>query len=282
VILTNAQTNALGVLAQPGGGHFVAGLIAFASYPFFLYCNFSGYIDMVIGIARLLGIELPENFNRPFSSESFIEFWSRWHITLSEWFRNYVYNPLLMGLMRKYPAENLEAVWAVLAFFFTFFLVGVWHGQTPSFLFYGVLQGFGVSANKLYQIVMAKRLGRKRFKALSSQPIYVTFARGLTFTWFTFTLLWFWSNFEQIGKFFGSLGVWRVVEVWFTIWVGASILLAAWEWVRKAFLSIQWQGVSVLESRYWRTAWDTGLVLVASAVVLLSNQPAPELVYRAF
>ena len=64
--------------------------------------------DIVIGIARLMRITLPENFNRPFSSDSFIGFWSRWHITLSEWLKTYVYYPVLMNLMRRYPSPALE------------------------------------------------------------------------------------------------------------------------------------------------------------------------------
>src|SRR5439155_866231 len=66
-------------------------MVAAATYPLYLYCNFSGYIDIVIGIARLLGISLPENFNRPFASDNFVTFWSRWHITLSTWLKTYVY-----------------------------------------------------------------------------------------------------------------------------------------------------------------------------------------------
>jgi D-alanyl-lipoteichoic acid acyltransferase DltB (MBOAT superfamily) len=282
LILSDAQTSAIAELSRSGDHMLSQGVVAFAAYPLFLYCNFSGYIDIVIGIARLLGITLPENFNRPFSSDSFIEFWNRWHITLSEWLRTYVYNPLLMNLMRKYPSVRLEPVWAVFAFFVTFFLVGAWHGQTQAFLFFGFLQGFGVSMNKLYQIVMAKRMGRKAYRALTSRWYYVIVARGLTFTWFTFTLLWFWSNFEQIGKLFATLGVSGVLLVWLVIWVGSSLILAAWEWLRERFLSLQWQGIPVLYSRYWRTAWNTGLVLIAAAVTVLSNQPAPELVYKAF
>ena len=69
-------------------------------YPLFLYANFSGYIDIVIGLARLMRIRLPENFNRPFAAPSVLDFWNRWHMTLSNWLKTYVYNPLLLVLMR--------------------------------------------------------------------------------------------------------------------------------------------------------------------------------------
>jgi D-alanyl-lipoteichoic acid acyltransferase DltB (MBOAT superfamily) len=281
LLLSDAQHSAIAQMTR-GNGQVVSGVLAFASYPLFLYCNFSGYIDIVIGIASLLGITLPENFNRPFSSDSFIGFWSRWHITLSEWLKTYVYTPLLMSLMRRYPAVSLEPVWAVLAFFVTFFLIGVWHGQTAAFLFFGFLQGLGVSMNKLYQILMTEWLGRKKFRALSSDPFYVTAARGFTFTWFTFTLLWFWSNWGQIDDLFSALGWAGTAEVWLAIFVGSTVVLAVWEAVREALLAIRWQGSPVLHSRYWRTAWDTGLVVITLAVILLSNQPAPEIVYKTF
>jgi D-alanyl-lipoteichoic acid acyltransferase DltB (MBOAT superfamily) len=92
LILSDLHASALAQLARGGDGHgyLMPGILAFGSYPLFLYCNFSGYIDIVIGIASLLGITLPENFNRPFSSDSFIGFWSRWHITLSQWLKTYV------------------------------------------------------------------------------------------------------------------------------------------------------------------------------------------------
>lgn len=97
-IFSMLQARAIAGLAasQPDTTNLLDAAAVFAAYPFFLYCNFSGYIDIVIGLARLLGLALPENFNRPFSSDNFIKFWSRWHITLSEWLKTYVYTPLLM------------------------------------------------------------------------------------------------------------------------------------------------------------------------------------------
>ncbi|MBV8817281.1 MAG: hypothetical protein JO022_02920, partial [Acidobacteriaceae bacterium] len=208
LIFSSMQASALA-----SGAHSVwDGVVIFGSYPLFLYCNFSGYIDIVIGISSLMGIRLPENFDRPFSCDSFIGFWSRWHITLSEWLRSYVYTPLLMGLMRRYPAPALQNTWAILAFFVTFFLIGVWHGQTAAFLFFGFLQGLGVSVNKLFQVRMGAWLGTKRYKALSREPVYVMLGRGLTFTYFAFTLAWFWADWAEIAKLERSFG-WRELAI---------------------------------------------------------------------
>ncbi|MDQ2773930.1 MAG: hypothetical protein M3Y57_03225 [Acidobacteriota bacterium] len=284
LFLSIARTQALSNLAsgQSLGERTTNGIIIAAAYPFYLYCNFSGYIDIVIGIARFLRIELPENFNRPFSSDNFMNFWSRWHITLSEWLKTYVYNPLLIGLMRRYSSVAIEPFLGVFAFFVTFFLVGVWHGQTSVFLFFGLLQGLGVSVTKLYQVLMSKWLGRKPYKALANGWLYNVFARGLTFTWFTFTLLWFWSNWKQLGSVTDRLGAPAVGLMWIAIFLGSSILLQAWESARAWMLSFEWQNQPLLLSRYVRTVWGTALVVLAVAIVMLLNAPAPEIVYKAF
>jgi D-alanyl-lipoteichoic acid acyltransferase DltB (MBOAT superfamily) len=260
----------------------LAGIAAFAAYPFFLYCNFSGYIDMVIGVAQLMRNTLPENFNRPFSSDSFIGFWSRWHITLSEWLKTYVYYPSLMGLMRKYDAPKLEIWLSAAALFFTFFLVGLWHGQNSVFIFFGILQGFGVAANQVYETLLKKRMGRKGYQTLTRRPLYVIAARGATFTWFAFTMIWFWGNWGQIGALATSLGAAGILAVWAVIFVGASVLLAAWESLRGLMLGITWNGSPVVLSRYTRTAWATAALVISLAVNTLMNQAAPDIVYKAF
>jgi D-alanyl-lipoteichoic acid acyltransferase DltB (MBOAT superfamily) len=264
------------------GARVLAGAVTIASYPFFLYCNFSGYIDIVIGIARLIGISLPENFDRPFSADSFISFWSRWHITLSTWLKSYVYNPLLMLLMRRFPADSLAPVWGVIAFFVTFFLVGAWHGRTSSFLFFGVLQGLGVSINKIYEIVLTSRLGRKRAKALNSNGIYIAICRGLTFTWFAFTLAWFWSDWSQLTVLVTAMGVRTTISALALVLVTATVGLTVWEAGRTVLLKINWRGQPVLRSRYTRTAWCTALALISIATVFLIRQQAPEIVYKKF
>ncbi len=109
--------------------------------------------------------------------------------------------------------------------------------------------------NKLYQILMTAWLGRKPFRALSSGPIYVIFARGLTFTWFAFTLLWFHSNFVEIGQWFASWVGGTDIAVWLAIWLAASVVLAAWEWLRAVVLDVQMPGMPVLHSRYLRTGF---------------------------
>ncbi len=251
-------------------------------YPFFLYANFSGYIDIVIALARLMRVRLPENFDRPFAAASFVDFWSRWHITLSNWLKTYVYNPLLLALMRRSPSAAVQPFLGVLCFFVTFFLVGLWHGRTSEFLIFGVMQGGGVAINKLWQLGLAQALGRKEYKALAANPVYTAFARGLTFGWFAFTLFWFWADWAQIGKVFAAIGAAPWMGVWLAIWLTATVVLAAWEGLRRALLSIRIADGPLFTGRYARVVYMTVLGVVALAVTVVLNQPAPDIVYKAF
>lgn len=262
------------------GRAIVDGLVIVGVYPLYLYANFSGYCDVVIAVARFLHRRLPENFNRPFASKSFIEFWSRWHISLSTWLKTYVYNTLVMSLMRRFPSRAMESFITIFAFFVTFFLVGAWHGQTSEFLFFGVLQGGGVAVNKLYQIVMAKRLGKKEYRALQAKPVYGAVCRGLTFAWFGFTLLWFWSRWPELATVARGLGPAGMAGVGLALVAIATLALAAWEAGHDAIKAADTRGL--LASRYARTVSLTAMVAILFAVNVLLDSPAPEIVYKAF
>lgn len=244
-------------------------------YALFLYANFSGYTDFVIGIARLYRLRLPENFDQPFSAANFIDFWSRWHISLSQWLRSYVFNPLLMSWMRRHKAARSRQYPSVVAFFLTFFLVGAWHGPTSEFLFFGLLQGGGVAGNRLYQVAMARRLTPAGYRQLGANPLYRAAARGLTFTWFAFTLLWFWATWPQIAALAAVLGPVGIAAAAAATIACASVALA----VPDLF------GAStgaVLRSRYTRTAFASAMVLALAVSVLVLNLASPEIVYKQF
>ena len=269
-------------MSQPFEERVLIGMSLIGIYPLYLYFNFSGYTDSVIGVARWFGLVLPENFDRPFQSTNFIEFWSRWHITLSTWLKTYVYQPLMLRLMGRFPARRSEPAIVVVALFVTFFLVGAWHGQTSTFLFFGVLQGFGVAANRLFQLGMTKRLGKQRYRALCADTLYRAITRGLTFTWFGFTLLWFWSDWTQIGVFMDALGVDATLLALVVLFVIATLTLSAWVAIAGMARSETGWGASVTFSRYTRTMWSTALLLVIVGFVMLSNAPAPPIVYKNF
>ena len=103
-----------------------------------IYCDFSGYSDIAVGCAKLFGINLTENFNKPYKSKSIKEFWGRWHISLSRWLRDYVYIPL--GGNRKSKIR-----W-VLNIIIVFFISGLWHGANYTFIVWGLLHA-------LFQII---------------------------------------------------------------------------------------------------------------------------------
>ena len=251
-------------------------------YPFFLYANFSGYIDIVIALARLMRLQLPENFNRPFSTTSPLDFWNQWHMTLSNWFKTYVYNPLLVALMRRISSLALEPLLAVFCFFVTFFLVGIWHGRTSEFVIFGLLTGGGISINKLWQLGLARAMDRKGYKALAKSFVYVAFGRGLNFIWFAFTLFWFWANWKQIDQVFAALSVIEWFGVWLAAWLFATVVFTLWEWLRTALLSIKTAEGPVLTSRYALVVYASALGFAALVVTVLLNQPAPDIVYKAF
>jgi D-alanyl-lipoteichoic acid acyltransferase DltB (MBOAT superfamily) len=284
MLLSAIQQDALVQISQalpPSLKLFAAFRLAVV-YPLFLYANFSGYIDIVIGLARLMRIRLPENFDRPFSASSFIDFWNRWHITLSTWLKTYVYNPLLVALMRHFSSLTLQPFIGVFCFFVTFFLIGVWHGRTSEFIFFGLLQGGGVAINKLWQLTLARDLGRKGYKTLATNPVYVAFGRGLTFSWFAFTLFWFWADWKQIDSAFMAVGIAQWLGVWLAIWLCATAVLSVWESLRAALLSVNSSEGPVLTSRYARVVYASALGLVALVLTVLLNQPAPDIVYKAF
>jgi len=283
MLLNAIQEDALAQLFQPlpPGPRLFAAFRLVVS-PFFLYVNFSGYIDIVIALARLMRVRLPENFDRPFSASSALEFWSRWHMTLSNWLRTYVYNPMLLALMRRFSSPTLEPFLAVFCFFVTFFLIGVWHGRTSEFIFFGLLTGGGMSANKLWQLGLARAMGRKGYKSLANRGAYVAFGRGLNFIWFAFTFFWFWGSWKQIDRVFAALDAGEWISVWLAAWIISTVVLASWEWLRSALLSIESSEGPVLTSRYARVVYASALGLMAFLTTVLLNQPAPGIVYKTF
>jgi hypothetical protein len=261
---------------------FYAAFRLVAVYPFFLYSNFSGYIDIVIALARLMRVRLPENFDRPFSASSFIDFWNRWHISLSNWLKSYVYNPLLMTLMRRISSAALQPLLGVFCFFVTFFLVGIWHGRTSEFVIFGILQGGGVAINKLWQLGLTRQLGRKGYKELAGSPTYIAFGRGLTFSWFAITLFWFWADWGTIHAVVSTVSIARWAGVLLGLWLSATICLAAWEQLRSKLLSFRVLDEPLLTSSYARVVCASALGVVAVIITALLNQPAPDLVYKGF
>lgn len=120
----------------------VAAWIGLLAYSFQIYFDFSGYSDMAIGLGKMLGFHFPKNFDYPYISKSITEFWRRWHITLSSWFRDYVYIPLggnRKGLIKQ--IRNIAIVWI---------LTGIWHGASYNYVLWGVYFGLLLILEKMF------------------------------------------------------------------------------------------------------------------------------------
>ncbi len=105
-------------------------------------------------------------------AKSFLDFWSRWHITLSEWFRDYFFNPLLKALIKLPLSPGWVPYLGAIAFFATFGAIGLWHGTSWAFVVLGFLFGLGASANKIWQIAAAGYLGKKAYQLLCRRAWY--------------------------------------------------------------------------------------------------------------
>ena len=127
--------------------------IGILAYTFQIYFDFSGYSDMAIGIAKMIGFKLPENFNNPYISKSITEFWRRWHITLGTWMRNYLYIPL-GGNRVKTKRRLYFNLW------FVFLASGLWHGASWNFLIWGVYHGFFIVLERIFLINFYNKIGK--------------------------------------------------------------------------------------------------------------------------
>lgn len=125
----------------PGQLGFVQAWLGIVCYSLQIYFDFSGYSDMAIGLGRLLGFHFPENFDQPYRSASITEFWRRWHMTLSRWFRDYLYIPL--GGNRRGLLRTSANLWLV------FFLCGLWHGAGLTFIVWGLYHGLMLSLERV-------------------------------------------------------------------------------------------------------------------------------------
>ena len=135
--LVDIQTQAF----ETGISMLSAWIIVLA-FSFQIYFDFSGYCDIAVGLGKLLGFDLPENFNFPYQAKSFSEFWTRWHITLTQFFRDYVYIPL--GGNRNGVLKTYRNLWI------TFLLTSLWHGANYNFILWGVIHGLFLSVEKIF------------------------------------------------------------------------------------------------------------------------------------
>jgi alginate O-acetyltransferase complex protein AlgI len=151
--------------------------IAILAYTLQIYYDFSGYSDMAIGLGRMFGFTIPENFNYPYISKSIREFWRRWHISLSTWFRDYLYIPL--GGSRKGQIRTVLNLW------FVFFITGLWHGPQRHFIVWGLGHGFLMFAERMFGKKLSMFL---KYQALKTILGHIYALTGVLLLWVFFRL----------------------------------------------------------------------------------------------
>lgn len=151
------------------------------AYYLYIYFDFSGYTDVAVALSGLFGVKLPENFNRPFFAANIQEFWNRWHMSLSTWFRDYLFFPSLKTLRARAPGLHPQAAQAG-ALFLTFLAMGAWHGDGLNWVAYGLFHGLSMSLWAL------KRWGEdslapELFASLRANPFYRAGCVAFTFNY---------------------------------------------------------------------------------------------------
>lgn len=150
MLIANTMAGAADAMFALGGGQLdtLSAWVGAISYMLQIYFDFSGYSDMAVGMGKMLGFTFPENFNYPYIAVSMRDFWKRWHISLTSWFREYLYFPL--GGNRKGQART------VLNRFFVFLCTGIWHGANLTFLFWGLYHGILTTIETVIEMTTGK------------------------------------------------------------------------------------------------------------------------------
>ncbi|HBA86082.1 MAG TPA: membrane-bound O-acyltransferase family protein [Verrucomicrobia bacterium] len=245
------------------------------AYTFQIYFDFSGYSDMAIGLGKMCGIDLPLNFNSPYKATGIIEFWKRWHITLSRFLRDYLYIPLggsRRGAVRRYV--NL---------FVTMLLGGLWHGAGWTFVLWGALHGVYLIVNHAWRHVCGDPTS-PAIRAVSSGVTFLAVLAG----WVLFRAV----DVESAGRIYrGLLGLngWQGAGLGWGAWVFLIGLMGV-VWVCPN--SQEWMGAYLqagpalpAKTFRWRPslAWAAGVALLAGlALVRLSVSRVTEFLYFQF
>lgn len=215
-------SNVLGLCADTIYGYDITTIsgrtawIGTIAYTFQIYYDFSGYSDMAIGMAKMFGFDIPENFDYPYAARTISEFWRRWHISLGSWFREYVYIPLggnQKGRIRTY-----------LNLFIVFCLTGLWHGANFTFIIWGIYNGF---------FAIVERVGFKKIleKCKAISWIYCFLIVNFGWVFFrsngcnnAFLMLKRMILFWEYEKY--NISVWNFLD-WKTLFVGGCAILGA-------------------------------------------------------
>lgn len=194
------------VYNSPHNFHGLPLLVASVFFSIQIYCDFSGYSDMALGAARVMGFELMKNFDRPYFSKSISEFWRRWHISLSTWFKDYLYISL--------GGNRVALPRACFNLFFVFMVSGLWHGANWTFIVWGALHG-------LYLVIgMLTKNGRNRFIERLKLPVLNHPLLNITVTYVLVTFAWIF--FRANGLHDAAYVIMHLFEPATALWQGMA------------------------------------------------------------
>lgn len=196
-------------------------LVAVYAYAFQIYFDFSGYTDIAMGSALLLGLKLPPNFNAPYLAENVADFWRRWHISLSNWLRDYLYFSL-PGKRSKFIVVSLFNL------FITMVIGGLWHGPSWNFVIWGALHGLGLAVVRLFQSKFGSAKAKGVWRVVN---IFVTF-HFVTFAWIFFRAPSFelaWAVLARIGSLTFAWGN-LTTPLWVILGIGIAAHYVPRKW----------------------------------------------------
>jgi D-alanyl-lipoteichoic acid acyltransferase DltB (MBOAT superfamily) len=188
-----------------------------------VYADFSGYSDIAIGIGKLFGFELMQNFNLPFLSKNVTDFWRRWHISLTKWFNDYFFTPIYTSV------RNWGSFGMYFAIFMTFLLSGLWHGANWNYVLYGVFQGIAIiieTATKKKRKKVEKKIGKKLYLNLS----ILTTMLFILLTFIIFRSPTVAKGFDYIEHIF-SISIFETPTK--LAYIPIIIILLSWEWLQR-------------------------------------------------
>lgn len=178
-------------------------LLGVYGYALQIYCDFSAYSDIAIGVALLLGFRFPDNFRAPYFATRFQDFWRRWHISLSTWLRDYLYIPLGGSRCGKLRTScNLMT---------TFLLGGLWHGANWRFVVWGALHGIYLSIERILLLVVPASFRASRARYILAPLAWLAVFHGVCLSWFFFRA----DTFQDAWIMMGQLGDWQTPS---TLW----------------------------------------------------------------
>jgi alginate O-acetyltransferase complex protein AlgI len=256
--------------------------LAVICYLINIFSNFAGYMHMIVGFGKICGFNIPENFNQPYKTRNFLDLWSRWHITLSEWFKFYLFNPLLKLLVGRWDNNTIGPYWAAIAFFFTFLVMGIWHGTTILFVVYGIFLGLGAMLNKAWQVFLSNRIGKTAYRGLVQRTWYVTCSRALTLSYFAVVLACLWMDRSKLSGLVArrvtAQAVVTLILVAMAFGLADLLLGGVLQGLRKCAIKHPLRS----ESELWMVINMAGKVAVVVYIICFAGSSAPEFIYKDF